>query len=240
MIRKFFLPFLIITAGCTSTIDLPRHILLEKATRGNITTPIKKAKLPAYTGEGFLVLTPDSREEYLQNIQPRLYEKLSREGVTIQRVGYDLIVVILASVIFEDRSHFVNDQGEKIIADIASIVNDFPDSFIAITGYTNDLGDPSVNKNSAFELAQQVAFYLTRSRVNSVRLFIDSKGAGYPIGETGKELSRFINRRVEIVISPVWDYSSDRSHNKIGVNTSIVDNISSSEQQDINKMLKQK
>jgi len=85
---------------------------------------------------------------------------------------------------------------EKAVA----FVKKYPDSKVAVEGYTDDRGSDKYNQGLSERRAQAVKKYLVDKGEKADRITAVGKGEADPVGDNKTEKGRFENRRVEVLI----------------------------------------
>ena len=85
---------------------------------------------------------------------------------------------------------------------IASTLNEYPDTTVAVTGHTDSVGSTESNQELSRRRAAAVADYLSQRGVKRDRLLVEGRGELEPIADNTSEAGRAQNRRVEMVIRP--------------------------------------
>lgn len=94
-------------------------------------------------------------------------------------------------------------EGEKTfqsLMEMADFLNEQPNLIIRINGHTDNVGDPTLNKELSLQRAISVRNYLIANGVNFEKLRISGWGGSKPISSNTTEFGRSKNRRVEFTI----------------------------------------
>ena len=139
---------------------------------------------------------------YMSELEYKLYDALRRPGMSVQRIGTDVLIILVRDAIMELNAPEISADGDENLATIAKILKKYDATFIEIAGYTDSMRDASAARAFSLDMAERVAVYLTQHGIKQSRMFVVGRGAARPIAGQD-EWGRLTNRRVEIRISPV-------------------------------------
>ncbi len=190
---------------------------LRGASFSDMTEPARVAKRPVYMGAGGkLILSenvPATMEygdknasdnaivlQYMANLEFAMYDALRKPGISVQRAGTDVVVILVRDAIMELNAPDISATGDDTLGTIAKILNKYDATFIEIAGYTDAMNATQARALS-MDMAERVGVYLAQHKVNTARMFIVARGASRPIAAQD-DVGRLTNRRVEIRIAP--------------------------------------
>jgi len=122
------------------------------------------------------------------------------EGAEVQRIGEGIKITFDSGILFDIDKSDLRPVSQKNLAELAKILNKYPDTNILIEGHTDDTGSDDHNMNLSKARAQSVAFYLATLGVTSARFSIAGYGEGQPIVMNDTPEGRQKNRRVDIAV----------------------------------------
>ena len=193
---------------------------LRGASLTDMTETAKIAKKPIYLGSGgrTIVDAVDKKPEldygdksqnesaiiigYMSELEYKLYDALRRPGVSVQRAGTDVVIILVRDAIIELDAPEISEEGDDNLGKIADILKKYDATFIEIAGYTDSMRDATAAHALSLDMAQRVAVYLAEHDVKQSRRFVVGRGAARPIAGQD-EWGRLTNRRVEIRLTPV-------------------------------------
>lgn len=111
------------------------------------------------------------------------------------------IIMTLENIVFAFNSAELQPGGEMTVTRIAHYLTNFPNRYILIEGFTDNVGSEEYNLKLSRERAESVRQSLVRHGVSPRRISIAGLGEAYPVAPNTTEAGRQQNRRVEIVIS---------------------------------------
>ena len=139
---------------------------------------------------------------YMSELESALYDALRRPGLSVQRAGTDVLVILVRDAIMELNAPEISAEGDNNLSTIAKILKKYNATFIEIAGYTDSMRDANAARAFSLDMAERVGVFLTRHGIKTSRMFIVGRGASRPIAAQD-EWGRLTNRRLELRISPV-------------------------------------
>lgn len=127
------------------------------------------------------------------------------EGATVERVGEGIKITFDSGILFDVDKATLKARSQAEIADLAVILNKYPDTNILLEGHTDATGSDEYNLELSRKRSQSVANQLATSGVNATRFTIMGYGESQPVGDNETDVGRALNRRVEIAI-----YANDK------------------------------
>jgi outer membrane protein OmpA-like peptidoglycan-associated protein len=122
------------------------------------------------------------------------------EGAEIQRIGEGIKITFDSGILYDiDRSD-LRPVSRTNLAQLAKILNRYPDTNILIEGHTDNTGSNDHNMTLSKDRAQSVASYLATVEVKSARFSIAGYGETQPIVTNDTPEGRQKNRRVDIAV----------------------------------------
>jgi outer membrane protein OmpA-like peptidoglycan-associated protein len=222
-IGSFFLSLFCFGAlcSCAGYVTPPREEWgrwLGGASFADMTADAKVAKRPVYLGAGGKVIGQDGDSpkleygdkatndnaavvSYMANLEYELYDSLRKPGISVQRAGTDVVVILVRDALMQLDAAELSDTGVDTLGMIAKILQKYEASYIEIAGYTDSMRDQTAARALSLDMARRAAIFLARSKIITARMFIVGRGSARPIAAQD-DIGRLTNRRVEIRISP--------------------------------------
>jgi outer membrane protein OmpA-like peptidoglycan-associated protein len=116
-----------------------------------------------------------------------------------------LLVTFPSDEIFESGLPRLSEDGQERFGQLAQILRRYPESDVAVRGYTDSLGSEKANQHLSQERAGSVSSYLVTAGVAASRVKALGFGEQYPVASNDTDDGREKNRRVEIEIIPIQD-----------------------------------
>ena len=139
---------------------------------------------------------------YMSELEYTLYDALRKPGISVQRAGTDVVVILVRDAIMELNVADISADGADTLKIISKILNKYDATFIEVAGYTDAMRDTRAAAALSTDMASRTSVYLTQHGIIPQRLFIVGRGAARPIAAQD-DIGRLTNRRVEIRIAPV-------------------------------------
>lgn len=137
------------------------------------------------------------------SIDPYLLEIELQKIPAVKDAGGEPAVtrpVILNNVFFVSGSAGLRPESHDELEKLVSLLRDYKDSQIVITGHTDNVGQPEDNLKLSQDRASSVKEYLVKSGISETRITTQGKGELEPIAANDTPAGRQKNRRVEFVI----------------------------------------
>ena len=191
---------------------------LRGASFTDMTEMARVAKRPVFLGAGGkLICTVDAPAtldygnkvqndnivsvNYMSNLEYELYDALRKPGISVQRAGTDVVVILVRDAIMELDVADISPDGADTLKTIAKILKKYDATFMEIAGYTDAMRNYQAADALSMDMAQRVGVFLAQHDIDTTRMFIVGRGAARPIAAQD-DIGRLTNRRVEIRIVP--------------------------------------
>ncbi len=209
-------------AACTAYTSPARETwrnYLRGASMSEMTDQARVAKRPVYLGAGGrlvgdAVMVSVGAEygdkvandnvaavQYMANLEFTLYDALRKPGISVQRAGTDVVVILVRDAIMELDAPEISQWGAETRSTIAKILKKYDATFIEIAGYTDAMRDTRGAAALSNDMAMRTGVFLAQHKINPARMFIVGRGAARPIAAQD-DIGRLTNRRVEIRVAP--------------------------------------
>ena len=202
-------------AGCTTMDPYTGEERTARATTGAAIGAVAGAVIGAATGS-------DSRDRrkraligagvgglagaavggYMDRQEAKLREQLVGTGVSVTRVGDDIILNMPGNVTFGVDSSELRPDFEDVLDSVLLVVKEFDKTIIEVAGHTDSTGAAAHNQRLSEQRAGSVARYLQAKGLDDRRVATAGFGQDYPIAENNTVAGRAANRRVELTLVP--------------------------------------
>ncbi|HEX6860726.1 MAG TPA: OmpA family protein [Caulobacteraceae bacterium] len=156
----------------------------------------------ALLGAGVGALAGAGVGAYMDKQQAELRRQLAGTGVTVTRQGDNIVLNMPGDVTFAYDRADVQPQFYKVLDDVATTLNQYPQTVVDVVGHADSTGSDAYNQALSERRANSVAQYLTGRGVLPARLYVAGMGERQPIASNDTEAGRAQNRRVEIIVRP--------------------------------------
>lgn len=212
----------LILAGCLRYHSPDRNTwlsYLNGASFMDMTETAKTAKLPVYMGHGGKIVTATGElspnmqygdknnvdnamlVNYMSQLEYELYDSLRKPGMSVQRAGTDVYIILVRDSIMELDVADISPDGADTLKTISKIINKYNATFMEIAGYTDSIQDKNAAYALSMDMAERVGVFFAKNKVSTSRMFIVGRGSARPIAAQD-DMGRLTNRRVEIRLSP--------------------------------------
>lgn len=140
---------------------------------------------------------------YMDAQERKLREETAGTGVDVVRDGDNLLLRMPSGITFAYDKADVMPQFQPTLNEVASILSEYPKTYIDVYGHTDSDGADAYNQTLSERRAQSVASYLSTHGVQSARIATRGFGETQPIASNATEEGKAANRRVEIKVVPV-------------------------------------
>ncbi|MAU61647.1 OmpA family protein [Parvibaculum sp.] len=157
----------------------------------------------ALIGAGVGALAGGGIGYYMDKQEAELTKRLRASGVSVTRVGNDIILNMPGNITFATDSSDINARFYEVLNSVAIVLKEYNQTLIDVTGHTDSTGSDQYNLELSQRRAQSVANYLMAQGLDSRRFYILGAGESQPIATNDTAAGREQNRRVEIRLSPL-------------------------------------
>jgi outer membrane protein OmpA-like peptidoglycan-associated protein len=137
----------------------------------------------------------------MATLEYELYDALRKPGISVQRAGSDVVIILVRDAIMELNVADISQTGDDTLRTIEKILKKYNTTFIEIAGYTDAMRDVNAANAFSLDMAQRVGVHMPQNGINTARMFIVGRGSARPIAGQD-DIGRLTNRRVELRISP--------------------------------------
>jgi outer membrane protein OmpA-like peptidoglycan-associated protein len=160
-------------------------------------------RVAALIGAGIGGLTGAAIGRYMDQQEAELRAQLQGTGVSVTRVGNQIILNMPSNITFGVDSAMVQPRFNETLVSVGLVLRKFNKTIIDVYGHTDSSGSDEYNKDLSQRRAVAVATILANQGVDQRRFFIEGRGEEDPIASNATESGRAQNRRVEIQLSPI-------------------------------------
>lgn len=132
-----------------------------------------------------------------------LRQDLGNDNVTIVNTGSELVVTMPQDILFATDSAVVRAGLQRDLRALAYNLQDYPNTTVQVIGHTDNTGSAAYNRDLSARRAASVATILTSNGVAYGRVQAIGRGEDMPVATNLTAEGRALNRRVEIIITPI-------------------------------------
>lgn len=157
----------------------------------------------ALIGAGVGALAGGGIGYYMDQQEAALRQRLAASGVSVTRVGNDIILNMPGNITFETDSADINARFYEVLNSVALVFKEYDRTLVDVYGHTDSDGSEQYNLELSQRRAQSVAQYLIGQGLNPQRFAVQGMGESQPIATNATPEGKAQNRRVEIRVSPL-------------------------------------
>jgi len=154
-------------------------------------------------GAGIGALTGAAVGNYMDKQEAELRAKLEGTGVRVVRTGDQITLVMPGNITFATDSADVTSNFYPVLNSVAIVVDKYEKTYVDVIGHTDSTGRREYNQELSVRRAQSVADYLIAQTVTPERIVVSGKGPDFPLAPNDTTEGRQLNRRVEIILTPL-------------------------------------
>lgn len=201
--------------GCVTRDAYTDQEKTSNATKGAVVGAIAGAALGALThtngkgagknaliGAGIGALAGSLVGNYMDDQERELRNRLRARGVSVTRVGDDIVLNMQNDILFETNSDHVSYRAKDVLFAVGDVLRHFDKTLVNVNGYTDTTGSPQYNLDLSHRRAEAVADVLVDEGVDSRRISPKGFGETRLRVPTADNVNEPRNRRVEIRIVP--------------------------------------
>lgn len=205
-----------LAAGCMTTNPYTGEEEVSNTTKGAAigaaagavvaaltTDSSKERRKRALLGAGAGALAGGAVGSYMDAQEAKLREQLAGTGVSVTRIGNDLILHMPGNVTFPVNQSEVRGEFYPVLNSVGLVLKEYDKTLIDVVGHTDSTGTFDHNVSLSIKRAESVGAYLQGQGVDGMRIVTQGMGPRYPVASNESSEGRAQNRRVELVLRPV-------------------------------------
>jgi len=154
-------------------------------------------------GAGIGALAGGAVGYYMDQQEAKLRQQLQNTGVSVTRDGENIILNMPGNITFATDSSNISANFYDVLDSVALVINEYEKTYVDITGHTDSTGAEDYNMQLSVARANSVARYLESRKVLPQRVSTAGMGESHPIATNDTAQGRALNRRVEILLTPL-------------------------------------
>lgn len=203
-------------AGCQTTNPYSGEQQTSKATWGATIGALSGALIGAATGDdakerrkralvgaGAGAIAGGSVGYYMDVQEAKLREQLKGTGVSVTRVGENIVLNMPGNITFRTGSADLNSDFLRVLDSVGLVLKEYNKTLVVIAGHTDSVGSDATNQTLSQQRAESVGRYLAGRNVASERMVITGYGESRPVASNDNDSGRSQNRRVELTLEPI-------------------------------------
>jgi len=154
-------------------------------------------------GAGIGALVGGSVGYYMDRQEDKLRQQLQSTGVSVTRNGDSIILNMPGNITFATDSSNISADFYQVLDSVALVIKEFEKTYVDVIGHTDNTGSEAYNQKLSEARASSVARYLESQGVLPARIVSSGAGESSPIASNATAQGRSLNRRVEIILTPI-------------------------------------
>jgi outer membrane protein OmpA-like peptidoglycan-associated protein len=198
--------------GCTTTNPYTGEQEVNKTTKGAgigalagllTAVAIGGDRKKLLIGAGVGALAGGAVGNYMDRQEDKLRMQLQSTGVSVTRSGDNIILNMPGNVTFATNSSDISADFYPVLNSVVLVLNEYDKTYIDIIGHTDNTGSAAYNQQLSEARASSVARYFESRNILSQRIVARGVGFSQPIASNDTPEGRAMNRRVEILLTPI-------------------------------------
>ena len=144
---------------------------------------------------------------YMDSQEAELRKTLRSTGVSVEREGDNINLIMPGNITFVSAGHDVNGDFYEVLDSVILVLQEFDKTVIVVAGHTDSVGAIEYNQALSERRANSVAQYLRSKNIVPVRIETIGFGETTPLADNGSAEGRSLNRRVELSLLPIAEDS---------------------------------
>ena len=140
---------------------------------------------------------------YMDKQEAKLRQQLRGTGVSVERVGDNINLIMPGNITFATNSADINSSFYPVLDSVALVFTEFDKTVVVVAGHTDSDGSDALNETLSRNRASSVSNYLISQKILPARFEIIGFGERQPIASNTTAEGKQLNRRVEITLLPV-------------------------------------
>ncbi len=140
---------------------------------------------------------------YMDNQEAELRQSLQNTGVSVQREGDQIRLIMPGNITFATNRSNVQQDFMPVLDSVIVVLKEYNKTIVEVQGFTDSTGSWEHNLKLSEQRASSVANYLQSGGIISQRLVTTGKGPSDPIASNQTSQGRALNRRVEIKLRAI-------------------------------------
>lgn len=160
-------------------------------------------KKGAILGAGIGALSGAAVGSYMDKQEAVLRDRLAGTGVSVTRVGDNLILNLPSNITFASGQADLTADFTKTLDGVLVVLEEYESTLITIDGHTDSVGSMEYNQGLSERRAMSVARYLSNKGIQIARFAAYGHGEEQPIASNDTAEGRAANRRVMLTLEPI-------------------------------------
>jgi outer membrane protein OmpA-like peptidoglycan-associated protein len=174
---------------------------------GNKDESSKTRKRRTLQAAGIGALAGGAVGYYMDRQEAELRKKLRGTGVSVERDGDNINLVMPGNITFVTAGHDINADFYQVLDSVVLVLQEFDQTVIVVAGHTDSRGADDYNQDLSERRAESVAKFLRSRDIVEARIETVGFGEKVPLASNETAAGRAQNRRVELSLLPITEQS---------------------------------
>jgi len=140
---------------------------------------------------------------YMDSQEAQLRKRLQSSGVSVTRVGNEIILNMPGNVTFQTDRAELRPEFYEVLSSVSLVLVEYEKTIVEVTGHTDGTGADDSNMTLSQNRAVSVASYLAGQGIIRQRIITQGFGETMPIADNSTAQGRQPDRRVELRLVPL-------------------------------------
>ena len=131
-------------------------------------------------GAGVGVLSGGAVGAYMDVQEAKLREQLRGTGVSVTRVGDEVVLNMPGNVTFETNQSAIRPNFYPVLNSVALVLKEYEKTIIEVSGHTDSTGSDAINQTLSDQRAASVGSYLAAQGIDQRRVLTQGFGKAQP------------------------------------------------------------
>jgi len=163
----------------------------------------KERRKKALIGAGVGAIAGGGVGYYMDVQEAKLREQLQGTGVSVTRIGDEIMLNMPGNVTFATNSTDIKSNFYGVLDSVSLVLKEYDKTVVEVAGHTDDRGAEAYNQTLSERRADSVARYLSSRGIEGMRLIPVGYGESRPTADNATAGGREQNRRVELTLAPI-------------------------------------
>jgi outer membrane protein OmpA-like peptidoglycan-associated protein len=163
----------------------------------------RERRKKALIGAGVGAIAGGGVGYYMDVQEAKLREQLQGTGVSVTRIGDEIMLNMPGNVTFATNSTDIKSNFYGVLDSVSLVLKEYDKTVVEVAGHTDDRGADSYNQTLSERRADSVARYLSSRGIDGMRLIPVGYGESRPAADNATAGGREQNRRVELTLAPI-------------------------------------
>jgi outer membrane protein OmpA-like peptidoglycan-associated protein len=159
----------------------------------------------AAIGAGVGALAGGAVGGYMDAQERKLREQLQGTGVSVTRMGDELILNMPGNITFPTDGSDIRSDFYPVLNSVVLVVKRYQKTLIEVAGHTDSTGSAAHNQQLSQRRAASVGNYFAGQGIRPERILTAGLGMSMPIASNTTAEGRQQNRRVELRLVPLTE-----------------------------------